>query len=152
MVIESDGFECVHTMTDYWDGPREGIANLRGAPHAYRSPFNESIDDYEHWFELRPIDEATFALALEDWAIWLRWEEAYHAGLADLSTHPALPADRSRHDELASILAARLAALPDPPIRARGVFRPMPGHENAGRGRWLEVRWDIVSPEHYVPV
>lgn len=30
-------FERVHTMEDYYDGPRRGIANFRGAPHLYES-------------------------------------------------------------------------------------------------------------------
>jgi hypothetical protein len=128
-------FERVYTMTDYYDGPRGGIADLDGRPHLYSSPFEFWKDEYEDLYELRPVDGDTLALALEDWEIWLRWEEAFHAGRTAPDAHPALPADRARHDELAPLLAARLAALPRPSIRARGEFRP------SGRGRWLEVRW-----------
>jgi hypothetical protein len=142
---DTHGFERVYTMTDYYDGPRRGIASFRGRPHAYSCPFEHWKDGYADLYELRAIDEDTLRLALEDWEIWLRWEDAFYACAVDMSTHPALPADRARHDEIDPIIEARLAALSDPPIRARGRFRPAPGHDNAGRGRWLEVAWTVVD-------
>lgn len=138
-------FERVYTMTDYYDGPRSGIANFRGMPHEYTCPFEHWKDEYEDLYELRLVDEETFQLALEEWARWIRWEDAYHAGTVSQDTHPALPIDRQRHDEIAPILAARLAALPGPVTRARGTFRPTPGHYHAGRGRWMQVRWSVVQ-------
>jgi hypothetical protein len=138
-------FEPVFTMTDYYDGPRGGIASFRGAPHVYASTWDDARDAWADVFELRAIDDETLRLALEDWEIWLRWEDAFYAGAADLATHPALPAVRARHDELAPILAARLAALPGPIVRACAVFRPAPGHETARRGRALEVEWTVVG-------
>jgi len=138
-------FEPVHTMTDYYDGPRRGIADLGGRPHLYESLFEEDRDGYGDVYELRPVDEETFRLALEDWERWLRWEDAYHAGQTTMSTHPALPADRARHDEIAPVLAARLAALSGPVLRASVEFRPAPGHADAGRGRHLEARW-VLRP------
>lgn len=29
--------EHVYTMTEYYDGPRGGVADFRGTPHVYRS-------------------------------------------------------------------------------------------------------------------
>lgn len=141
---DNDRFERVYTMTDYYDGPRRGLANYRGRPHAYSSPFEHWKDAYADLYELRPVDEDTLRLALEDWEIWLRWEAAYKAGEVDPGTHPALAIDRARHDEIAPILEARLAALPAP-IRVRGTFRPAPGHSTAGGGRWMEVQWTLVE-------
>lgn len=129
MEEEVGAFERVYTMTDFYDGPRGGIADYRGAPHLYASMFDD--DDT---FELQPVDAETLALALEDWAIWLRWEEAFKDGLVTIASHPALPEERARHDEIKPLLAARLAALPDP-IRAIAEFRAAPGHGH------LEVRW-----------
>jgi hypothetical protein len=138
-------YERVYTMTDYYDGPRAGIANFRGKPHVYISPFDRSKDRYAEWYELRPVDDETLRLALETWEIWLRWDDAHHAGLAGLETHPALPPDRARYDKIKPVLAARLTASPGPPIRASGVFRPTAGHENAGGGRWMEVLWTVLE-------
>jgi hypothetical protein len=33
-------FEKVYTVTDFYDGPRGGIANFRGHPHVYESLWN----------------------------------------------------------------------------------------------------------------
>jgi hypothetical protein len=143
--VSDDGFERVYTMSDYYDGPRGGITSFRGRPHTYASTFSDVNDDYTDVFELRPIDDETLRLALESWEIWLRWEDAFYAGEVGIDTHPALPAERARHDELDALLAPRLAARPDPPIRAHAMFRPAPGHEHAGRGRWLEARWTVVE-------
>jgi len=138
-------FERVFTMTDYYDGPRRGIANFNGRPHAYYSPFNHWDDQYDELYELRAVDEHIFRLALEDWEIWLRWEAAFYAGTATLDSHPALPPERVRHVELAQSVETRLAALPGPALRARAVFRI--SKEGAVRSRhWLEVQWTPVGP------
>jgi hypothetical protein len=78
---------------------------------------------------------------LEHWDIWLRWESAFHEGRTTLETHPALPEDRARHEELQALLAAQ--AEPVKSVRARALFRPV-GIEGAGRIRSLEVRWEVL--------
>lgn len=134
-------FERVYTMTDYYDGPRRGIADFDGRPHFYESLFEHAKDDYAGVYELRAVDEEIFKLALEAWDIWLRWDDAFHAGRTSIDTHPALPDDRARNDEITEVLDVRLAKLTGPVIRARGVFRPSEGHTDGGRGRWLRVQW-----------
>jgi hypothetical protein len=134
-------FERVYTMTEYYDGPRGGIASFRGEPHVYTSVDPHGGDLYE----LRAIDEDTLRLALEDWEIWLRWEDAFEAGHTTIETHPALPNERARHDAIQVVLDGRFAVSPGPIIRARGEFRPMPGHADAGRGRWMEAKWTVVE-------
>jgi hypothetical protein len=114
-------FEVVHTMTDYYDGPRGGIADYRGRPHIYESQFQESPDGTDV-FLLQPVDDETFRLAMEDWAIWCRWERAFHNKQTTEETHPALPVDRARHDELEKMLASRLSIKPDTGLRVRGRF------------------------------
>jgi hypothetical protein len=81
-----------------------------------------------------PIDEEVFRLALEDWAIWLRWERAFHAGRTPQVTHPALPQDRERHEELKRLIGDRLSPDRDKSSRARAEFRATPDQN-------LEVRW-----------
>jgi hypothetical protein len=144
--MEERPCERVLTMTDYYDGPRRGIANFDGRPHAYESLFDDHVDAFADLFELLPVDDETLHLALEDWAIWLRWEDAFYAGKTTLATHPALPADRTKHDEIAPILKARMDALPGATVRARGLFRPAEGHTHGGRGRHMEVQWIPEPP------
>jgi len=110
--------ESVITVTDFYDGPRGGIASFGGKPHIYQSRFNDMDDEYDDVFDLWELDDATFMLALEDWEIWLRWEEAFHAGQTAQDTHPALPQDRARHEELKTLLEGRLPP-PTPPVTQR---------------------------------
>jgi hypothetical protein len=103
------GYERVFTVTDYYDGPRKGIATHQGEPHLYECIFDEAKDGYLELFRLTPLDARTFQLAIEDWNIWQRWKLAFHAGEADIATHPALPQDANRHAELKQILDRSLA-------------------------------------------
>ena len=123
-------------MPDWYDGPRGGIANFKGRPHAYASLFDEA-QGYSDTFLLMPIDEELFQLALEDWGIWLRWNEAFHAGKAPIETHPALPKERSRHEELNALIADRLRPLPGNSQRAHAEFR----HSSI---QGSEVRWTAI--------
>jgi hypothetical protein len=129
-------FETVYTVTEYYDGPREGIADFGGRPHFYQSNFgNFDTDDKGDIFFLQPVDAYTLQLAIEDWNIWLRWQEAYNAGLTDLSTHPALPDERTRHEELLIELELRLIVDRPTAIRAIADFQTQDGN--------CMVRWKI---------
>lgn len=113
--------EKVYTVTDFYDGPRCGIADFQGRPHIYKSLFPDEPAEADV-FVLQPIDEETFCLAMEDWAIWCRWERAFHSQRTTHDTHPALPEDRLRHDELEAILAPRLRIQNERAFKAQGSF------------------------------
>jgi len=136
------GYEKVLTVTDYYDGPRQGIANYQGTPHFYKCIFDEDKDDYSDLYRLTPLDERTFQLAMEDWEIWLRWERAFHAAQTDIATHPALPQDAARHKELHAILEQELGTNADKAIIRMGKFdvleNPIPPK---GAPRTLVVEW-----------
>ena len=76
--------------------------------HYYERQFDVGADEWSDTYWLTPIDAETFALAMEAWEIWRRWETAFHQGQTTLPTRPALPQDRARSDELAAILLQRL--------------------------------------------
>jgi hypothetical protein len=135
-------FERVYTVLDYYDGPRSGIAAVAGKPHYYHCEWNDSKDDYGETFVLTPIDQETFALAMEQWSIWREWEEAFHRGDALQSTHPGIPGSHARYAELETILKARISALSCLHRRARADFRvdTAPGQ----RGE-LEVEWTYLG-------
>lgn len=141
-------FERVYTMTDYYDGPRRGIASFEGKPHFYDSEWSDGKDLEADTFKLTPVAEDLLLLAMEDWALWERWETAFHEGRVDTTTHPALPEDRARHNELQPVLSSRLATDPEHCVRAHGEFRSAKaGPYDRGRERQsptvpLEVRWE----------
>jgi len=144
-------FEQVYTVNDFWDMPRAGFADVDGVPHVYRSIWSDEVDDWDPngRFELSPVPPRSLALALEDWAIWRRWEEAYYAHQTTDTEHPALPVDRARHEELAPIVQQALEIDPSArrvataTFRARGdgsIHGAMPGTRPP-----LEVQWNFVE-------
>lgn len=129
-------------MTDYYDGPRKGIADLDGRPHLYESEWDDIGDDYAFTFRLSPVTPDVFALAMESWGIWLRWETAFHRGHTTQDTHPALPDDRARFLELEPLLEAELKIDDANHVRAQGDFKPFPSPEWSGVGFVpLQVKW-----------
>jgi hypothetical protein len=135
-------FERVFTVTDYYDGPRAGIADLDGVPHFYESEWADGEDLDADVFKLSPVPEDVLPLALEDWQIWRRWEVAFHRGEATQETHPALPIERARHDELVLLLADRAGVDASNAVRASGTFRARPDLDEYGLGfHPLEVEW-----------
>src|SRR5258708_2685808 len=82
-------WDRVHTVNDYYDGPRLGIADVDGVPHIYEAEFDYSTDEFGDTYFVSPVDENLMALVLEDWEIWLRWNSAFKRGNASAETHPA---------------------------------------------------------------
>lgn len=129
-------YEAVHTITDWYDGARNGIADLNGEPHYYENHWNEGDQFWSEIYLLQPLDAETFALAMEDWEIWLRWERAFKEDKTTHETHPALPEDRERHNELEKILAERLVVSPETSVKATAEFI---------YGEPTKVKWCIVK-------
>ncbi len=143
-------FETVHTMTDYYDGPRGGIADFCGVPHVYESTYSDTgdkPDDAIDVFRLSPVNPEVLELALEDWAIWLRWETAFHRGeITQDDAHPALLVDRARHEELKRLLTGKLAVADDCCVLAQAEFRVRNDPSHSGLGfHPLEVAWAPIS-------
>jgi hypothetical protein len=102
----------VLTVNEYYDGPRLGVAELNGVPQIYEAEFDHSTDEYGDTYFLSPIDPELLALVLEDWAIWCRWDATHKRGEATLASHPALPHERKRHEELKRTIGGRLKSDP----------------------------------------
>lgn len=133
--------DTVFTVTEYYDGPVNGIANFQGEPHFYERMFDSASDSYSDKYRLTPIDKPIFRLAMEDWEIWRRWELAFHAGKTQMETHPALPEDTATHRELEPILSQALQSSPTA-ITRTGTFSASGQSESApGIMRGLQVRW-----------
>jgi hypothetical protein len=108
----SDQYETVYAVLDYWDTPRQGVADCRGEPHFFSGLFSEELDEWTDNFELSPIDAVTFEMVRENWEMWLRFRAALDAGHISQewqSKHwGALPNDVVRHDELQVHLASAM--------------------------------------------
>ena len=139
-------FETVYTCTDWWDGPRGGIADLLGSPYLFKSEWDDANDDYANTFLLCPVDAETFALALEQWAIWRRWETAYYRGQTTIAEHPALLEERPRYDELTRLLTERLVIDKEKAVRKAATFQKGREPNWSGLGQLpLQVKWEDVA-------
>jgi hypothetical protein len=122
MVKKSMKPDRVLTINDYYDGPRLGVAELNGVPHIYEAEFDHSTDEYGDMYFLTPIDADLLSLLLEDWDIWRHWDIAYKLNEVTVESHPALPEERKRHEELKRAIGDRLRADPVNRLYARGRF------------------------------
>lgn len=133
------GFEPVYTMPDWYDGPRGGVASFNGKPHVYVSCWNDIDSREEDVFLLSEISQETLVRAIEDWEIWLRWRAAFDRGETTIDTHPCLPEDRSRHDELERRLKTEIALNESLALAATAEFRY--------RDKVAEVQWTVITLE-----
>ncbi|HEX6733105.1 MAG TPA: hypothetical protein VF074_23995, partial [Pyrinomonadaceae bacterium] len=114
--------ETVHTVNDYWDGPRVGVADFKGQPHYFESVFDEASDDWSSVFWLHSLEPETFNLVMENWGLWERWRDAFDTGKADDDSHPCLPEDRAKYQANSMVLKERLRIDRELDIRAEGLF------------------------------
>jgi hypothetical protein len=129
----------VLTVHDYYDGPRLGVTELNGVPHIYEAEFDYGADEYAATYFLSPIAEELLALVLEDWQIWLRWEKENKAGRAAPETHPALPSDRAKHEQLLALIGDRLKTDPQSRKRYKATFSwSGPGPMSSSYGVWVQ--------------
>jgi hypothetical protein len=126
--------ETVYTITDWYDGARAGIADFGGSPHYYECQWDNNPDSDNNTYLLTPVNDYVFQLALEDWEIWRRYEAASRAGNAPPETHPALPEDRPRHDEIQILINGSLSIVPSKATKVTGEFE---------YGKNL-VRWTVI--------
>jgi len=142
-------FEEVFTVTDYYDGPRQGVANYLGSPHFYDCIFSDQKQDFTCVYHLTPVTDQIFQLALEDWAIWKRWEHAFKSGKTGMDIHPALPEDAVRHGEIESLVADHLKTDPSKSIDRAASFLALRQAEiGAGVLADLLVKWSEPSDTH----
>lgn len=133
--------EKVYMIWDWYDGPREGIADFLGRPHYFKCLFDKVTDEYSDDFELTPVNEATLKLAEEKWNIYCAWEDRHHRGMVDVDTHPGHGGIDPRYDELKSLVDSYIAATPVTGI-LRGVFRAASTVQAKTSRSQQEVTWE----------
>jgi hypothetical protein len=139
------GFETVFTVSEYYDGPRGGLANFHGIPHIYECVFDEQSDEYSDSYLLMPIGPEILAAAMTNWRIFRKWRTAFDAGQTTLATHPALPEDKELYDATRLTMEGAIAMAKPRAIRVLGVFETQ-GESNVARDvhtRW-QVRWTLL--------
>lgn len=107
------GFERVHVESEWYDGPRSGIADIHGVPHRFMSHFDEKDDEWLSTYTVFPVDADTLALEREQWCIFVHWNRRYESGETGLETHPARGGVDARWDTLEALLADRRVVPPN---------------------------------------
>ena len=147
-------FERVYTVTDFWDGPREGVADYRGVPHVFRSVFRADLGEWDDdRYYLSPLSPEGAALAVEHAAIWQRFATRFSGRVAPVPADPAdwgaLPEDLLRHRELRALLAPMFALDPARCVIASAEFRrAASAPEQVAPGPTaptVDVRWSAAS-------
>lgn len=139
--VTTIAWETVLTVNDYYDGPRNGIAEYHGVPHVYKCEWDDIADDWGSVFRLSRINDEQLSAVMEDWSIWRRYKAKYHAGLLQPDDqHPALAVDWDRHKQLCGLKEATLKVDEATFVRAIPEFRGSlePNHD-------VEVRWISVN-------
>ena len=125
--------EHVITEWDYYDGPKSGIALFNWIPHRFSAEFDESQDDYSEIFLLWPINDADLLLEIEQWRIFVEWNDRYEEGNSTIQFHPGHGGINARWDEIQALMATSR----EPPelelIRANAVFHRLSGTQTRGQ-------------------
>jgi hypothetical protein len=142
-------FDAVHTVWDYFDGPRTGLADYRGLPHYFVCKFDTAADDYSDLFTLALVDDETLALALKQWAIWREWEVAFHTGAVTQGSHPGIKGNKATYAAYEAELQERLGKLQCLQYSVRATFHANPGvaQMSPGMMRPFEVSWQDVNKQ-----
>lgn len=136
-----ENMDQIYTVSNYYDGPIEGVTSLNGQPHTYKCLFDENEDEYSKLYSLQLISDECFNLYVEQWNIWLRWEAAFRKGTVASSSHPALPEDKKRNEELNELI--NLLTHENKPIlnafRAEFIVPEKPCWASVWQVKWHEV-------------
>ena len=142
----NDTFQTVHTVVDYYDGPRSGVADFDGQPHYYRSVYLDTPqwNPDEDRFELSPVTPEVLAAACEADAIFKRWDAMRQTMPGFTYTDDefgALPEEHARYRELGMFLeSSYVAAAQSRRVLVHGEFRV---RERSPLR--LEVRWKLAE-------
>jgi hypothetical protein len=140
-------FEQVYAVFDFYDGPREGVANFRGKPVWFKCAWDVASDDWSENFDIILLDDRTFELAMCQWKLWCEWEKSFHGGLVSVGTHPAMEHGSTPYKEIEAQVAESVANLSLGRLKAKAEFRVVPGQAELPKGvaRELEVEWRDVA-------
>ncbi len=88
--LNSNDWEPVFTISEFYNGPKSGIASFKGIPHLFAPEWDRQALRFTQIFYLRQIDRQVFELELELWKIRVRWAD--NPALRDLDfTEMVLP-------------------------------------------------------------
>jgi len=132
-------WEKVYTVMDReGPSPLTGVADCGGRPHLFERVFSEADDEYADEYRVMEIDRDLLALLVEDFQIFLRWRAAFDGRATPLSSHPALPDEKARHEALKAAIGDRRRLVPEKSKLMNPRFKRFAEFE-------FEVMWEPVG-------
>lgn len=101
--IENVSESVVLVENEYYDGPRTGITILHNTPYRFISDFDNNIG-YLDTFSLIPISNSELELEIEQWRIFVDWNNDYESGKVASTSHPGHGGISPRWDEIEKCL------------------------------------------------
>ncbi len=128
--------------SDWYDGPRGGLADVDGVAHYFRAVHyywhpDAPDDEYFVW----PASDEAVAWEREQWLIFVEWNVRYEAGEATMDTHPGTGGVSARYDELEQHLAGHRATPGNPRRLIAQWHWPDRATRYAADGPDYVVRW-----------
>ena len=102
----------------------KGWRTIEASPISTIAFFDQEEDEYSDLYRLTPIDQRTFELAVEAWAIWRKWELAYHSGKVKSNR----PSAASGYNKIQENLAEARCLIENRPCEVHLPKRPLQGH------------------------
>ncbi len=144
--MNDDGFERVYVELEWYDGPRAGIADIRGVPHRFKSNYDEDDDaSLGGTFSVFAIDADILMLEQEQWCLFVAWQRRCERGEDSVSRHPAHGGIDSRWDELDRLLADSRGSMPQDVRKAKAERLWLDREERyAEDGPDYRLRWVLL--------
>ena len=144
-MIEYGPPEKVYVENEWHDGPQAGVADINGVPHRFIPIYNEADDDYAGSFLVWPIDKEMLALEVEQWGIFVAWNNLYGSRQTDTNSHPAHGGRNVRWDEIEALLKQDRSQVPAGSKQAVFHFIRIDRKDRyASSGPDYMLRWSIL--------
>jgi hypothetical protein len=98
----------VHTVFDFWDCPRSGIASFNGKFHKFECVFDEKNDEYSNIYRLKELCNETLILFNKEKELKKKWDNKIYKSNEDKASFPILPEDKDEYELIKNELEIKL--------------------------------------------
>jgi len=131
--------EKVYVENDWYDGPRSGIADFDGSPHRFIANY-ENLKGYLDTFNVFPVSNEELELEIEQWKIFVKWNQKYEAGEVETDSHPGNGGLNQRWDELETLLSRKRKTISNSALKLAAKFE----------SNEQDNRYEITGPDYGV--
>jgi hypothetical protein len=136
----------VYVENEWYDGPRAGIVDIGGNPHRFKSLWDDDEDHYLSTFLVWPVAPDVLKAEIDQWQIFVEWNNRYESGLTDVDTHPGHGGLNAFWDELEARLKASRTEVPADAMLAKAEIHPIERDVTyAFSGPRYALSWQIAT-------